>query len=104
MCANTSIPVLAGSMVNGCACIYMYSLADLATIPKALPSGNHAKACISPIYLFGSDHLHIFEHIYCPLSGLYYNTDKCRSEEIRGDAFSICLFISLFPKMQLHAK
>ena len=24
---------------------------------------------------------HIFEHINCPLFDLYYNTDKCRSEE-----------------------
>ena len=28
--------------------------------------------------------LYILEHINCPLSGLYYNIDKCRSEEQKG--------------------
>ena len=32
---------------------------------------------------------HIFEHINGPLSGLFYRTEKCRPEEIRGGAFNI---------------
>ena len=32
---------------------------------------------------------HIFEHINCPLSGLFYRTGKCRSKDLRGGAFSI---------------
>ena len=33
----------------------------------------------------------IFEHINSSLLGLSYRTQKCRSEEIRGGAFSIRL-------------
>ena len=32
---------------------------------------------------------HIFEHIEGPLSGLFFITNNCKSEEIRGGAFSI---------------
>ena len=32
---------------------------------------------------------HIFEHIKGPLSGLFFITDKCKTKEIRGGAFSI---------------
>ena len=31
----------------------------------------------------------IFKHIYTPLLGLFWKTEKCRSEEIRGGTFSI---------------
>ena len=34
---------------------------------------------------------HIFEHINGPLSGVFWRTEKCRTKEIRGGAFSIRL-------------
>ena len=39
--------------------------------------------------LFQSFFKHIFKHNNAPLSGLYWKTEKCRSKEIRGGAFSI---------------
>ena len=49
---------------------------------------------------------HIFEHIKGPLSGLFWRTEKCRSNEIRGDTFSIrpfnCLFICIVVKFKVE--
>ena len=35
---------------------------------------------INPINVLNSEKNIFFEHINCPLSGLYYNTHKCKSE------------------------
>ena len=43
--------------------------------PKATTAGW-------PFYLFQSFSEHIFEHFNCPLSGLYYNTDKCNIRQV----------------------
>ena len=42
-----------------------------------------------PFFLFFNFLEHIFEHIKGPLSGLFYISDKSRTKEIRGGAFSI---------------
>ena len=34
------------------------------------------------------------EHIYGPLSDLFWRTEKCRTMDLRADAFSIRLIIS----------
>ena len=40
---------------------------------------------------------HIFKHLKGPQSGLFFITDKCRTEEISGGAFSTGLFEAKFP-------
>ena len=44
---------------------------------------------LSNFFLFYNFLEHIFEHIKGPLSGLFLITDKCRSKDFRGGAFSI---------------
>ena len=40
-------------------------------------------------YIYITFFEHIFKHVNCTLSGLFYRTKKCGSEEIRGGAFII---------------
>ena len=41
-----------------------------------------------PFFLFYNFSEHIFKHINGPLSGLFWRTEKCRSEDLRGGGFS----------------
>ena len=44
-----------------------------------------------PFSYFFNFFKHFLEHINGPLSGLFYRTDECSSEDLRGGAFSIRL-------------
>ena len=59
------------------------------TVPQVLKQVVNL-SCLSHFqvfFLFQNFFEHIFEQIKGPLSGLFYSTEKCRSEEIKGWCF-----------------
>ena len=62
---------------------------SLVKVEKKFKVHVNQSWCRQSFFVDDSYHHHIFQHIKGPLSSLFWGTDKCRSEDLRGGAFSI---------------